>query len=365
MSSLKRLRKVLLSIWQSLISNQKSITLKIIRGFMAITHNDFDEKAYNPIFKWSFLAPKYWRTWLMVIMVSPIALLPHLFRYTISDKIAKILVKKKKGNIFNAWVNLKVCFPNKSEQELEDLLHKTILTAGVFALGFVRLSLRSRKWLNSKCDIRGMENIEKALNSNQKVILLVPHTWAIDIPAILFASMGQPVSAMAKKQNNEVMDWLMHRQRVQYGGRVYERSGGVKPFIKSVRDGYLGYYLPDQDHGPEHSIFVEFFGNQKATLPGLGKLSKVSKAKIVPVFSIYDAETDRYIVDIHPAFEPYPNETEYQDARMMNAFIEEAASKNPEQYMWILKFFKTQPDGITAYRKFRMNSNSTDKVKTQ
>ncbi|MFL7027537.1 hypothetical protein BCS58_25155 [Enterovibrio norvegicus] len=28
----------------------------------------------------------------------------------------------------------------------------------------------------------------------------------------------------------------MHRQRVQYGGRVYDRSGGIKPFIKSVRD---------------------------------------------------------------------------------------------------------------------------------
>ncbi|MFH0255771.1 lauroyl-Kdo(2)-lipid IV(A) myristoyltransferase [Vibrio rumoiensis] len=332
---------------------------------MTQLRDDFDEKAYHPTFEWSFLAPKYWGTWLMIVVALPIALLPHSFRYAVSNKIAKILVKKKKGNIFNAWVNLNLCFPEKSEQELEALLHKTILTAGVFALGFARVSLRSRHWLSRKCDIKGMEHIEKALNSGQKVILLVPHTWAIDIPAILFASMGQPVSAMAKKQKNEVMDWLMHRQRVQYGGRVYERSGGVKPFIKSVRDGYLGYYLPDQDHGPEHSIFVEFFGNQKATLPGLGKLSKVSKAKIVPVFSIYDAENDRYIVDIHPAFEPYPNETEYQDARMMNAFIENAASKNPEQYMWILRLLNTQPDGMSAYRRFRTTNNTTDKVKTQ
>ncbi|MCF7355401.1 lauroyl-Kdo(2)-lipid IV(A) myristoyltransferase [Vibrio sp. CK2-1] len=320
---------------------------------MTQQRNDFDEKAYNPTFEWSFLAPKYWGTWLMVLVALPIALLPHSFRYALSNKIAKILVKKRKGNIFNAWVNFKLCFPEKSDSELETLLHKTLLTAGTFALGFARVSLRSRKWLNSKCDIKGIENIENALNSGQKVILLVPHTWAIDIPAILFASMNQPVSAMAKKQKNDVIDWLMHRQRVQYGGRVYERSGGVKPFIKSVRDGYLGYYLPDQDHGPEHSIFVEFFGNQKATLPGLGKLSKVSRAKIVPVFSIYDAESDRYIVDIHPAFEPYPNETEYQDARMMNAFIEQATRNKPEQYMWSLRFFRTQKNNRNIYREFK------------
>lgn len=331
---------------------------------MTQPRNDFDELAYNPTFEWSFLAPKYWGTWLMLLIALPIALLPHSFRYALSDKIASFLVKKKKGNIFNAWVNLNLCFPEKSQQELEALLHKTILTAGVFALGFARVSLRSRNWLARKCDIKGLDNIEQALNSGSNVILLVPHTWAIDIPAILFASMGQPVSAMAKKQKNDVMDWLMHRQRVQYGGRVYERSGGVKPFIKSVRDGYLGYYLPDQDHGPEHSIFVEFFGNQKASLPGLGKLSKVSKAKIVPVFSIYDAKADKYIIDVNPAFEPYPNETEYQDARMMNAFIEQAASKNPEQYMWILRLLKTQPDGVTAYRKFK-NANSCNKVNKQ
>lgn len=320
---------------------------------MTQQRNDFDEKAYNPTFQWAFLAPKYWGTWLLIIIALPVALLPHSFRYAVSNKIASILVKKKKGNIFNAWVNLNLCFPEKSPQELEALLHKTILTAGVFALGFARVSLKSRSWLESKCDIKGMENITQVLESGQKVILLVPHTWAIDIPAILFASMNHPVSAMAKKQKNDVMDWLMHRQRVQYGGRVYERSGGVKPFIKSVRDGYLGYYLPDQDHGPEHSIFVEFFDNQKATLPGLGKLSKVSKAKIVPVFSIYNAKEDRYIVDIHPAFEPYPNETEYQDARMMNAFIEQAASKNPEQYMWALRFFKTQKNNRNIYREFK------------
>ncbi len=56
----------------------------------------------------------------------------------------------------------------------------------------------------------------------------------------------------------------MHRQRVQYGGRVYERSGGIKPFIKSIREGYLGYYLPDEAFGPEHSVFVDFFATQKS-----------------------------------------------------------------------------------------------------
>lgn len=316
----------------------------------ASPRNDFDPLAYNPRFAWRFLAPKYWGTWLTVLLGVPFSLLPHKVRYWLASRVAKIIAKKRRGTALNIWVNLALCFPEKSEQEREAILLETLTTAGVFLSGFARLTLRSKAWLNQQCEIRGLEHITNHTQHGKNVILLVPHSWAIDIPAILLASKGMPVSAMAKKQKNEVLDWLMHRQRVQYGGRVYERSGGVKPFIKSVRDGYLGYYLPDQDHGREHSIFVDFCAATKATLPGLGKLAKVSRAAIVPVFAMIDAKTGRYIVDIHPAFDPYPTESEAQDARMMNAFIEQRVGEYPEQYMWILRLLRTQPEEINYYR---------------
>lgn len=324
----------------------------------ASQRNDFDPLAYNPTFQWHFLKPKYWGTWLTLILLIPVALLPIRLRYWLSSKVAGWLAKQRKSTSLTAWVNLELCFPEKSEQEREDILKQTLTTAGVFLTGFSLLTLRSKHWLTQQCDIRGLENIENVLSQGKNAILLVPHTWAIDIPAILLASKGMPVSAMAKKQSNEVMDWLMHRQRVQYGGRVYERSGGVKPFIKSVRDGYLGYYLPDQDHGPEHSIFVDFFATTKATLPGLGKLSKVSKAVIVPVYSMIDAKTGRYVVEIFPDFENFPTGTEQQDARKMNAFIEQQAGQYPEQYMWILKLLKTQQNGSNVYKLAKQKQNT-------
>ena len=261
-----------------------------------------------------------------------------------------------KSTTYKAWVNLYLCFPEKSPQEREGILRQCLTSAGAFLLGFSSVTLRSKKWLNDNSLVRGMENLTSLTDKGQKVILLVPHTWSIDIPAILLASKGLPVSAMAKKQSNEVMDWLMHKQRVQYGGRVYERSNGIKPFIKSVRDGYLGYYLPDQDHGAEHSVFVDFFATTKATLPGLGKLSKVSRAKIVPVYSMYNAETGKFEIDIHPALDNFPTGTDEGDARAMNAFIERCVTERPEQYMWILQLLRTQQDGRNLYKDKELRS---------
>lgn len=318
---------------------------------MTNKRDDFDPKAYKPEFERSFLKPKYWGTWLAVFSSILIALLPLAFHQWLAKVLASRLVKSKANSVNNVKTNLALCFPHLSEQERDQLVYKTLYTAGVFTLRFGLVSLRSPKWLQSKCDFVNAEQLFDLTAQNQKVILLVPHSWSIDIPAVLLASKGLPVSAMAKRQKNPVTDWLMHRQRVQYGGRVYERSGGIKPFIKSIKDGYLGYYLPDQDHGAELSEFVDFFATTKATLPGLTKLAKLSKSKVIPTFASLDPETGRFSIEFMPPLTL--QETDSDDARSLNEAVEYFVSKAPEQYMWTLRLLRTQADGSNPYREMR------------
>ncbi|MCW8333612.1 lauroyl-Kdo(2)-lipid IV(A) myristoyltransferase [Vibrio paucivorans] len=315
---------------------------------MTKPRNDFDPKAYNPEFDYRFLAPTHWGTWVGLTLGLPLSLLPHKVRTSIARFIASKISKKRKGPVQKARINLELCFPDKTPIERETILEECLVTAGSFLLGFPAISLRSKKWLEKNSVFYGLEHLEKLQTNGQNAILLVPHSWAIDIPAILLASRGLPVSAMANSQKNPLTDWLMHKQRVQYGGRVYDRSGGIKPFIKSVKDGYLGYYLPDQDHGPEQSVFVDFFATEKATLPGLGKLAKVSRAKIVPLFASYNTVTGKYEIDIRAPLEELSG-NEKVDARAMNQVVEQFVTSKPEQYMWILKLLKTRRNGIDPY----------------
>ncbi|MDN2479980.1 lauroyl-Kdo(2)-lipid IV(A) myristoyltransferase [Vibrio agarivorans] len=312
--------------------------------------NDFDPKAYNPEFQWSFLAPKYWGTWFGVVIALPFALLPNAPRRKLVSAVVKGQIKKNRGTVRRAMINLKLCFPDWSDDKRLAVLEQNLITAGTFLSGFAAVTLKGKNWLNNNTDVKGIEHLRKLEANGEKAILLVPHSWAIDIPAILLASKGLPVSAMANSQKNLVLDWLMHKQRVQHGGRVYDRSGGIKPFIKSVKDGYLGYYLPDQDHGPEQSVFADFFATEKATLPALGKLAKVSRAKIVPVFASFDAATGRYEVDIREPIEALSGDDE-GDARAMNEVVEMFVTPKPEQYMWILKLLKTRRDGKEPYKQ--------------
>jgi len=314
------------------------------------SRNDFDPKAYNPTFQWHFLSPSRWSEWLLVAIALPIALLPNFVRVKIASLAAKIMLNKNSKAVHRAWVNLTLCFPDKSAQEKTAIIRDGFTSAGTYLLSFPRLTFRSKSWLENNSVITGLENLSEHTDNNENVILLVPHTWTIDIPAVLLASKGLPVVGFVKKQKSEINDWLMHRQRIQYGGRIYERSAGIKHFVKSVKQGYLGYYLPDQDHGREHSVFTKFFSATKATLPGLGKVAKISKAKVIPIFSSYNTKTGKYEIDIYPALENFPTGSDEGDAKVTNEYIESVVIKKPEQYMWNLSLLRTQPDESNPYK---------------
>jgi hypothetical protein len=90
-----------------------------------------------------------------------------------------------------------------------------------------------------------------------------------------------------------------------------------------MRSGASFFYLPDQDHGREASIFVPFFGHPKATLPALPKLVKLTGARAVPILACYDEEEGCYRLEIEPPFDPYPGADLVADVNQMNGMVEQ------------------------------------------
>ncbi|PKF51307.1 lauroyl-Kdo(2)-lipid IV(A) myristoyltransferase [Enterovibrio nigricans] len=305
--------------------------------------------SYLPTFESAFLHPRYWRTWLGIFFAAILAFVPFRLRDKLATFLAKRLVKLNNRAKKRAVINIQECFPEKTDEERYAILEQSYINAGCVMLGFATIMMRSKKYLESRTLFRNEDILTELVEDGENVILLVPHSWPIDYPAVQLASRGLPVAAMVKKQKNKVIDWLMNVQRLKYGGRIHERSDGVKPFIKSVREGYLGYYLPDEDHGPNYSVFVPFFATQKATLSGLGKLAKLSRAKIVPLMPVYNRQTGDFEVIVQPPLAPFPTGSEEADARMMNARIEQFLENDPGQYMWIMNLLRSKPDGGQRY----------------
>ncbi|MFM4649371.1 LpxL/LpxP family acyltransferase [Aeromonas bivalvium] len=302
---------------------------------------------HDPVFDTSFrpalLHPRLWGSWLALALLSLLAFVPARLRDAMANGLAPLILSFSKKQAYIANTNLDICFPDLDEAGRQALLLKSIRVGLKTFMAFGELTWRSDAYLAGRIRVDGWEHIEAERAQGRPVILVVPHTWAVDVIGRLFALRGLPMCTMMKSPKDALFDWYINRERAK-GGRVYERSVGIKPAIKAIRAGDSFFYLPDQDHGREASIFVPFFGHPKATLPALPKLVKLTGAKAVPIFGSYDEDEGCYRLEIAPPFDPYPTDDLEQDVVRMNTMVEQQLGRRPEQYMWFLKIFETQAE---------------------
>lgn len=306
-----------------------------------------NNSEYIPQFEKEFLLPRYWGAWLGVFALAGVALVPASVRDPLLGKLGRLGGRLGKSARRRAQINLLYCFPEKSVAEREAIVDEMFATAPQSMVLMAELAIRGPDKIASRVEWQGKEIIDEMQRNGENVIFLVPHGWGVDIPAMLMASRGQTMAAMFHNQGNKVFDYVWNRVRRRFGGRLHARNDGIKPFIHSVRQGYWGYYLPDQDHGPEQSEFVDFFATYKATLPAIGRLMKVCRARVLPLFPVYDGKTHRLTIMVRPPMDDLLDADDNTIARRMNEEVEIFVGPYPEQYTWILKLLKTRKPGET------------------
>lgn len=303
--------------------------------------------GYEAHFSWSYLKPQYWGIWLGIFFLLLLAFVPFHLRDKLAGKLGIWIGYKAKKQRTRAQTNLQYCFPHWTEQQREQVIDKMFEVVAQVMFGIGEIAIRSKKHLQKRSEFIGLEHIEQAKAEGKNIILMVPHGWAIDASGIILHTQGMPMTSMYNPHRNPLVDWLWTITRQRFGGKMHARQNGIKPFLNHVRKGEMGYYLPDEDFGAEQSVFVDFFGTYKATLPGLNKMAKLSKAVVIPMFPRYNAEAGKYEMEIHPAMNL--SDDPEQSARAMNEEIESFVTPAPEQYVWILQLLRTRKDGEDLY----------------
>ncbi|EHW4492330.1 lauroyl-Kdo(2)-lipid IV(A) myristoyltransferase, partial [Escherichia coli] len=298
---------------------------------------------FIPEFKKNYLSPVYWSTWFLLGMIAGISMFPPSFRDPVLAKIGRWAGRLSKKARRRATINLSLCFPEKNDTEREIIVDKMFATALQSIVMMAELAICGPEKFQKRVFWKGLEILEEIRHNNRNVIFLVPHGWSVDIPAMLLAAQGEKMAAMFHQQRNPVIDYVWNSVRRKFGGRLHAREDGIKPFIQSVRQGYWGYYLPDQDHGPAYSEFADFFATYKATLPIIGRLMNISQAMIIPLFPVYDEKKHLLTIEIRPPIDAcIASADNKMIARQMNKTVEILVGPHPEQYVWVLKLLKTR-----------------------
>lgn len=238
--------------------------------------------------------------------------------------------------------NLRLCFPELSEEARIALAKRTYANAGRAALDHAVLFKGSKKELQALVRYEGLELVTNP--QNRPLIVVAPHFIGLDAVGIAFNTYVRGCS-LYQKQANEAWNEACLNGRLRFCHPVLiEKSNhsDLRPIIRAMRDGLPFYYLPDMDHGAKNSIFVPFFGVQAATLPMVSRLARLTRAKVL--WCIAEMTREGYVAHLKE-IPDFPNKDYVADTARINRELEEWIRRFPDQYLWTHRRFKTRPEG--------------------
>jgi KDO2-lipid IV(A) lauroyltransferase len=249
--------------------------------------------------------------------------------------------------------NLALCFPDMPQAERETLLRAHF--------GWLAQSLLDRAvlWWASPARIKRLIHIEGDIDlaeremqtSGRPTMWLCPHFVGLDVAgASILLCQKRPGASIYQAQSNPLMDKLMKRGRLRFGNaEIFPRSDSVKPLLRAIKDGRGFFNLPDMDFGRKDAAFVPFFGVPAATLMAPSRMARMLNMVVQPVIAELLPGGKGWRVRYMAPLDDFPTADAVADTARMNRFIEGEILKQPAQYLWVHKRFKTRPEGEPGF----------------
>ncbi len=243
------------------------------------------------------------------------------------------------------FINLRLCFPKLSQQDIRALARQTFIH---FAQAWL-----DRGWLWHGPDDLVRQRLTltgalDALQGSEPAVIFAPHFVGLDAGwTALTQQLPRHFQTIYTPQSNQVLDAWILAGRQRFGqARLLLREDGVKPLVAALRQGDPLYLLPDMSFGLSESVFVPFYGISAATVPSLSRFARLGRAQVVPVITRLTPQG--YTVEVQPAWKDFPTDDALADTARMNLQLQTYIDAMPDQYYWVHKRFKTQPPGQAA-----------------
>ena len=291
--------------------------------------------------------PRLYPSWIGVGLFWLVGQLPWNFLLATGRGLGHLAWRLAKRRSHIARTNIRLCFPELTPEEQENLARRSVVSTGEAILEMAGSFSNHRIDLDKRLVIKGMEHIEQARADGKGVLLLGMHFNSLDVGSRLLGYL-MDFYAVYRPNDNLVIDRLINQGRGNYLKGNVPRSD-IRQMIRLLRNGEVLWYAPDQDYGIAHAVFVPFFGIPAATITATSRIARMGKARVIPT-AHYRLPGGRYQIEFGPPLENFPSGDDEADTARINQTIEHYVRKHPEQYLWVHKRFKHQPDGAHIYR---------------
>jgi len=282
-------------------------------------------------------------------LIRLVSFLPLSAAHALGTAIGKLMWFTDNARV--AKINLRLCYPNHSEDQIERLARESLIALGKtfteMGMSWMWPIPKVQKLITS---VEGLEHLEKALADKNGIILIAPHLGNWEVLNHFFRQ-HLFMTVMYKPAKIPALDNFIFstRKRVDVGLVPADRSG-VESLYSLLDDKGVVAVLPDQEPSLKSGVFAPFFGQPALTGKLIGELANNSTAFLLCCYA-KRLDDGNYAVVLKPARKDIRNTDEVAAATALNASIEECINDCPEQYQWNYKRFRRQPEGHSNFYK--------------
>ena len=243
-----------------------------------------------------------------------------------------------------AKLNIALCLPELSEQEVADLAAQRMSHFGQALFETPGLWRRSSAWLQTKIlGIEGEDCLREALDNDRGTIILIPHQGNWEVLGLWLAQQAQMTSLFQPPKLPLVGKWIKQARQRTGADLVPTNVRGVAALLKALQRGEMTAILPDQQPPAAGGEFAPLFGSQALTMTLPHNLLKRSSAQII--FACALREQGGWRLHFFQPQQAIYSSDVAMSLSAMNKDIEAVANLAPDQYQWEYKRFRARPDG--------------------
>jgi Kdo2-lipid IVA lauroyltransferase/acyltransferase len=289
-----------------------------------------------------YLHPRWWPTWLAIFIMWAAARLPLRWQWWLGEKLGELTWRFAKKRRHITDVNIRLCFPELTENQKQALVRQSFRANGI---GVMELGLA---WFRDPASflpltrVYGLEHLDAALAKGQGVLLLGGHYSTLDLGGSLVT---EYISAdvMQRDHNNPLINAVMTRARERRYGQVLD-ARNLRGLLRQLKKNRIVWYATDQDYGRKDIVFAPFFDVPAGSITATSRIAKSSGCAVVPFSHFRRTDGPGYDIFFQPPLENFPSGDDLADATLVNRTIENEIRKQPDQYLWMHRRFKTRPN---------------------
>lgn len=282
---------------------------------------------------------------LFLLLSFPLALLPERLSVKAGGILGLLL--------FHAWRRRRMIAIGNIERALraggltidespEVIAKKSFMNLGRSFAETAKIYYGLGRGIIDGVEIKGLENYERAKSKGRGVILLTGHCGNWELMALTSGVKCDPISVVARAQDNPYLNSLLERVRRRFGNSVIYKKGALRGILSEMKkNGSVGI-LMDQAVIEEEGYKIDFLGMPAWTSRMPALIARRTGAAVIPAFIA--RKNGNHLITVYPEValsgDENPEQALIEDTKSFSRFIEDYIKDHPTEWLWIHRRWK-------------------------